>query len=207
MRSPPDCVRLESYHHTAPPGNGISGDRCRMMTLAQSYRCDIDPHSGKSRRRMAGKSQTKPFTPTQEKLFDFVVKRMSRLNTWAYRLSGGKIGGRWSHGEPIMLLTYTGRKSGQRYTKPLVYMRDGDTIVTVASKAGVSKNPMWYLNLEANPDCEVEMGREKRRMRARVASAEERARYWPQLAKMNPDFEIYKARTTREFPILLLTPR
>jgi deazaflavin-dependent oxidoreductase (nitroreductase family) len=65
---------------------------------------------------------------------------------------------------------------------------------------------VWYLNLQANPDCEVELGREKRRMRARVANAEERQRYWPQLVKLNPDFETYKARTTRAFPILLLTP-
>jgi len=155
---------------------------------------------------MAAKDQAKPFTPTQEKIFNVVVKRMSRLNTWLYRLTGGKAGGRWTHGEPIMLLTYTGRKSGDRYTKPLVYMRDGDTIITVASKAGTSKHPVWYLNLAANPSCEVEIGREKRSMRARVATAEERARYWPQLVKMNPDFEVYKARTTREIPILLLTP-
>ena len=155
---------------------------------------------------MATKAHTKPFTPTQEKIFSLVVKPMSRLNIWLYRLSGGKLGARWTHGEPIMLLTYTGRKTGERYTKPLVYMRDGDTLVTVASKAGFSKHPVWYLNLKANPDCEVEIGRQKRRMRAREATAEERAKYWPQLVKMNPDFEAYMARTTREFPILLLTP-
>ena len=154
---------------------------------------------------MTSKTQAKPFTPTQEKIFNFITKPMSRLNTWAYRLSGGKIGGRWTHGEPIMLLTYTGRKSGQRYTKPLVYMRDGDTIVTVASKGGVSKHPVWYLNLAANPDCEVELGREKRRMRARVANAGGAPALLAELVKMNPDFETYKARTTREIPILLLT--
>ena len=155
---------------------------------------------------MGTKAGEKPFTPTQEKLFNLVTKPYSQLNTWLYRLTGGKVGGRWSHGEPIMLLTYTGRKSGKRFTKPLVYMRDGDTLVTVASKAGVSKHPVWYLNLRDNPECEVETGREKRRMRARIATAQERERYWPRLVKMNPDFETYKARTTREFPILLLTP-
>jgi deazaflavin-dependent oxidoreductase (nitroreductase family) len=156
---------------------------------------------------MANKGAEKPFSPTQEKLFDVVTKLYSRLNTSLYRVSGGKLGGRWSHGEPIMLLTYKGRKSGQSYTKPLVYMRDGETIVTVASKAGVSKHPEWYLNLQANPDCEVEIGREKRRVRARAANDEERRRLWPKLVALNPDFETYKARTTREFPILLLTPR
>jgi deazaflavin-dependent oxidoreductase (nitroreductase family) len=155
---------------------------------------------------MAGTPHAKPFTPTQERLFGFIVKPMSQLNTWLYRLSGGKLGGRWTHGEPIMLLSYTGRKTGERHTKPLVYMRDGDTIVTVASKAGYSKHPVWFLNLQANPECEVEIGRETRRMRARVASADERRKYWPQLVRMNPDFDHYQARTAREIPILLLTP-
>jgi deazaflavin-dependent oxidoreductase (nitroreductase family) len=155
---------------------------------------------------VATKAHAKPFTPTQERLFNLVVTPVSWANTWLYRLSGGKLGGRWTHGEPIMLLTYTGRKTGRRYTKPLVYMSDGDTLVTVASKAGVSKHPLWYLNLQANPECEVEIGRERRRMRARVANPEERQRYWPRLVQFNPDFELYKARTTREFPILLLTP-
>ena len=156
---------------------------------------------------MSSQSHGKPFSPTQEKLFNLVVKPFSQINTWLYRLSGGKVGGKWSHGEPIMLLTYTGRKSGKRFTKPLVYMRDGDTIVTVASKAGVSKHPEWYLNLKANPDCEIELGSEKRRVRAREATADERRRLWPKLVALNPDFEAYRARTDREFPILLLTSR
>jgi deazaflavin-dependent oxidoreductase (nitroreductase family) len=151
-------------------------------------------------------TRAKPFTPIQEKLFGIVVKPMSRLNTWLYRLSGGRVGGRWTHGEPIMLVTYTGRKTGRRHTTPLVYLRDGETLVTVASKGGVSKHPLWYLNLRANPECEVETGRERRRMRARVADAAERAHYWPRLVAMNPDFETYRARTTREIPILLLRP-
>ena len=155
---------------------------------------------------MAARPQVKPFTPTQEKIFHLVVKPMSRLNTWVYRLSGGKLGGRWTHGEPIMLLTYTGRKTGERFTKPLVYMRDGDSIVTVASKGGATKDPLWFLNLKANPDCEVETGREKRRMRARVASPQESDKYWPRLIAMNPDFETYRARAPREIPIVVLTP-
>jgi F420H(2)-dependent quinone reductase len=155
---------------------------------------------------MAATTPVKPFTPTQERLFDLVTKPFSHLNTWLYRLSGGKIGGRWTHGEPIMLLTYIGRKTGERRTTPLVYMRDGDAIVIVASKGGTSKDPLWFRNLQANPECEVEMGREKRRMRARVATAEECQGYWPRLIALNPDFVTYRARTTREIPIVVLTP-
>jgi deazaflavin-dependent oxidoreductase (nitroreductase family) len=154
---------------------------------------------------MASKAQPKPFTPTQEKLLSLAVKPMSRINTWLYRLSGGKIGGRWTYGAPVMLLTFKGRKTGQMRTTPLLYVKDGGTVVTVASKGGSAKHPLWYLNLRANPDCEVEIGREKRRMRAHTADAQERQKYWPQLVKMYPDYATYQQRTAREIPVVVLT--
>jgi hypothetical protein len=88
-----------------------------------------------------GQDGSEALHPTQERLFNLVTKPFSRINTWLYRLSGGRIGGRWTHGEPIMLLSYTGRKSGERRTTPLVFLRDGDALVIVASKGGTSKNP------------------------------------------------------------------
>ena len=130
---------------------------------------------------------------------------MSRVNTWLYRISGGKVGGRWTYGAPVMLLTYKGRKSGDMLTTPLLYLRDGTTVVTVASKGGSAKHPLWYLNLRANPECEVELGREKRRMRAHTANAQERAKYWPQLVKVYPDYAMYQRRTAREIPVVVLT--
>jgi deazaflavin-dependent oxidoreductase (nitroreductase family) len=148
----------------------------------------------------------KRLTPTQEKLLALVLKPMSRLNTWVYRLSRGRIGGRWTHGEPILLLTSYGRKSGARRTAPLVYLRDGDTLVVVASKGGSATNPAWLLNLQANPECEVEIDGERRHMRARMAGAEDRRTLWPRLVAMNPDFDHYQARTARRIPIVLLTP-
>jgi deazaflavin-dependent oxidoreductase (nitroreductase family) len=154
---------------------------------------------------MAGK-QPKPFTPTQEKVLSFVVKPMSRLNTWLYRVSSGKVGGRWTYGAPVMLVTYRGRKSGQSMTTPLLYLRDGTTVVTVASKGGSAKHPLWYLNLQANPDCEVQIGSETMRMRASTAGAEERAKYWPQLVRIYPDYEMYQQRTKRQIPVVVLKP-
>jgi deazaflavin-dependent oxidoreductase (nitroreductase family) len=156
---------------------------------------------------MAAKTEAKALTPVQERLLSLAVKPMSRLNTWIFRLSGGRLGGRWTHGEPILLLTYTGRKTGARHTTPLVYLRDGDTLVIVASKGGSARNPLWLLNLQAHPECEVETGGEGRPMRARVADAAERRRYWPRLVAMNPDFASYQARTAREIPVVVLTPR
>jgi F420H(2)-dependent quinone reductase len=151
-------------------------------------------------------TRPKPFTPTQEKILSMVTKPMSRVNTWVYRLTGGKVGGRWTYGAPVMLLTMTGRKSGQRRTTPLLYLRDGDSIVTVASKGGSAHHPKWLLNLRANPECEVEVGRERRRMRARIATAEEKQKYWPQLVGIYPDYDVYQQRTDRDIPVVVLTP-
>ena len=155
---------------------------------------------------MAAKSAPKPFTPTQEKIVDVVVKPMSRINTWLYRMTGGKVGGRW-YGAPVMLVTMTGRKSGRRLTTPLLYLRDGKDVVTVASKGGFSKHPKWFLNLQANPDCEIEIGREKMQMRARRATPDEKTKYWPQLVKMYPDYDMYQQRTERDIPVVILSPR
>lgn len=151
-------------------------------------------------------TQRKPFTPTQEKIINLLSKPLSWLNTWIYRASGGKIGGRWMYGAPVMLLTAVGRKSGQRRTTPLLYLRDGENIVTVASKAGVSTHPQWFRNLESNPECDVEIGREKMRLRARRATQEEKAKLWPQLVTMYPDYNVYQQRTERDIPVVILSP-
>lgn len=150
--------------------------------------------------------QPKPFTPAQEKLLSFAVKPMSRINTWLYRLTGGKIGGRWAYGAPVMLVTFTGRKTGKSRTTPLLYLRDGDAVITVASKGGSANHPKWFLNLEAHPECDVEIGREKRRMRARRATKDEKAKYWPLLVEMYPDYGVYQTRTQRDIPVVILSP-
>ena len=152
------------------------------------------------------KVQPKPFTPTQERILSLVIKPMSRINTWVYRMTGGKVGGRWAYGAPVMLLTVRGRKTGQPRTTPLLYLRDGDDVVTVASKGGSANHPKWFLNVEVNPECEVEIGREKWRMHARRATKEEKARYWPQLVEMYPDYDQYQARTARDIPVVILSP-
>jgi deazaflavin-dependent oxidoreductase (nitroreductase family) len=154
---------------------------------------------------MAGK-QPKPFSAREERMLALVVKPMSHLNTWLYRISGGRLGGRWMYGAPVMLLSYTGRKSGRRMTTPLLYIRDGREVITVASKGGSATHPLWYLNLRTNPDCEVEIGREVTRMRARTATADEKKKLWPALVKVYPDYEAYQARSPRDIPVVVLSP-
>ena len=149
----------------------------------------------------------KPFTPTQERFGKVVVRAMSAANTWVFRLSGGRIGGTFRGGAPVMLLTTIGRKSGQPRTAPLLYLREGDDLVIVASMGGMSKHPIWYRNIEANPNVVVEIGSEKTKMRARRASDEEKAALWPKLVAMYADYDQYQARTDRNIPVLILFPR
>ena len=149
----------------------------------------------------------RPFTATEERIARPVIKAMSLVNTWIYRLSGGRLGGRWMYGAPILLLTTVGRKSGEKRTAPLLYLEDGPRVILVGSQAGMSRDPLWVKNIDANPDVEIEIGARKRSMRARRGTSEEKADYWPALCKMYPDYADYQARTTRDIPVLILDPR
>ena len=109
---------------------------------------------------------------------------------------------------PVVELTTTGRKSGQRHTVLLTSpVRDGDAIVLVASRGGADHHPAWFLNLRANPDVEAKVGKESTRtMRARVAEPDERARLWPQVVAKYKGYGDYQAKTQREIPLVLLEP-
>jgi len=149
----------------------------------------------------------KPFTPRQEKIGSVVVKAMSALNTWAYRATGGRLGGRFRGGAPVFLLITKGRKSGQPRTAPLLYLEDDGRYVVVASKGGMSHHPLWFHNLEADPQVEVELGKRRIPMTARRASPEEKAALWPKLVAMYRDYDDYQARTERDIPVVILTKR
>jgi F420H(2)-dependent quinone reductase len=137
---------------------------------------------------------------------DVFTKWMSRLNTFMYRRSGGEgLGGTFQN-IPVALLTTTGRKTGQPRVSPLYFLRDGDRVIVAASKVGAEKNPMWYLNLKANPKVSVQIKREVLDLTARDASEEERAKYWPQLVKMYPSYEDYQSWTDRTIPIVICDP-
>jgi len=149
---------------------------------------------------------TRPFTAREEKIGTALIGVMSRLNTWVYRISGGRLAGRFPGGAPVLLLTTIGRKSGQHQTAPLLYLQDGDTYVIVASKGGMSHHPLWFKNLEANPRVEIEVGRRKMEATARRATSEEKAALWPKLVAMYSSYADYQARTTRDIPVVIVTP-
>ncbi|MGB7587090.1 MAG: nitroreductase family deazaflavin-dependent oxidoreductase [Solirubrobacterales bacterium] len=128
-----------------------------------------------------------------------------KLNVPLYRLSRGRIGGRISHA-PVLLLTTTGRKSGLPRTVPVVYLADDDRVVVIGSNAGHTHEPAWSLNLKANPDSEIEIGRERRRVRARVAEGEERETLWRKHNEQYSGFDEYEQRTGRDIAVFVLEP-
>lgn len=149
----------------------------------------------------------KPYTQTEIAIANPLIKVMSVLNTWVYRATGGRIGGKFLRGAPVMLLTTVGRKSGQRRTAPLLYLTDGDKVICVASKGGMPHHPLWFRNLEANPNVEVQIGNDITPMRAKIATDAQKAAYWPKLTAMYRDFDDYQARTERNIPVVILSPR
>lgn len=143
-----------------------------------------------------------------------LIKYGSKAQVRVFRLTNGRIGSMWRVGAgfrkpvPVLLLEHRGRKSGKVFTAPLLYLENGAELVVVASQGGLPKNPQWYANLVAHPDTVVHLPKEKgRRVRARVATDEERAELWPRLVELYADFAKYAAWADRKIPVLVLEPR
>ena len=129
-----------------------------------------------------------------------------KMNVPVYRLSGGRVGGTVGKA-PVLLLTTTGRKSGQQRTSPVVYLAHGPDVVLIDTNAGNERLPAWSLNLGANPEAEVELGRERRPVRARRAEGEERAELWRAHNVQYAGFDEYDAKLRREPSVWVLEPR
>ena len=133
------------------------------------------------------------------------LRWMGKLNVPLYRVSGGRLMGKVNEA-PVLLLTTTGRKSGQQRTAPVVYLADGESYVVIGSNAGHSRTPAWSLNLKATPEAEVEVGRRRVPVRARVAEGEERADLWRRHNEQYSGFDEYEARTDRDIALFVLEP-
>ena len=133
-----------------------------------------------------------------------IFKVVGAIHGRLYRASGGKVGGTMK-GVPILLLSVRGRKSGKLRTTPLMYTRDGDHLVLIASKGGDPRHPAWYLNLQGQ-EAEVQIGGEHRRVRARDAEGEERERLWAEMVALWPSYADYQQKTTRRIPVVVLEP-
>lgn len=120
-----------------------------------------------------------------------------------FRANGGTVSGQFA-GSSLLLLTTTGARSGQPRTTPLVYSRDGDRLVIIASKGGAPTNPDWYHNLVAHPEATVEQGRDQFQVRAIILEGQERERLFNQIAARMPGFAAYQRNTTRQIPVVVL---
>jgi len=138
---------------------------------------------------------------------DSMFRLVTGLHRGLYKASGGRLFGKMA-GMPVVMLTTTGRKSGERRTTMLTApVQDGDKVVLVASKGGYDHHPAWFLNLEANPDVEASIGGRAKKMRARVASPEEKADLWPRVTSIYKGYAGYQKKTERDIPLVILEPR
>lgn len=136
-----------------------------------------------------------------------LLRRLMGGHTAIYRATNGLIGHRVPGAPPTLLLDHVGAKSGTKRTSPLVYGRDEDNFVLVASKGGYPKNPAWFHNLKAHPDTTIQVGSQHLDVHARVAEGDERARLWALMVGVYSGYEGYRRRTGREIPVVVLEPR
>ena len=121
-----------------------------------------------------------------------------------YRATDGEEGYNWQSGTTILLLTTRGRKSGAERTTPLIFERDGDDYLIVASRGGTDAPPGWYVNLQAEPDVEVQVRGDVFRARARDATPDEKPEMWRKMVAVWPDYDEYQKKTEREIPVVVL---
>ena len=122
-----------------------------------------------------------------------------------YVASDGADGHIWRDGVPTLLLTTVGRRSGQARRTPLIYGRDGDRYLIVASKGGSDDPPEWYRNLAADPRVRIQVGPDTFDATAHTATPEEKARLWPVMTAVWPDYDAYQTKTSRDIPLVVLT--
>lgn len=134
------------------------------------------------------------------------LRTAGKLNVPIYRLTRGRVMGKVGRA-PVLLLTSTGRRSGQPRTAPVLFLADGEALVVIGSNAGNKRAPAWSHNLKANPDADVQIRGERRSVRARVAEGSERSELWAKMNAQYAGFDDYEERTSREIAVFVLEPR
>lgn len=134
------------------------------------------------------------------------LRALGKMNVPVYRMTRGRLLGKIGRA-PVLLLTSMGRRSGQRRTSPVLYLRDDERIVVIGSNAGNAHAPAWSHNLKANPQAEIEIRGERRLVRARVTEGEERAELWNKMNAQYGGFDDYEQRTARDIAVFVLELR
>jgi F420H(2)-dependent quinone reductase len=134
-----------------------------------------------------------------------ILKLFAQLNAAVYRMSGGRVMGKMGNSD-ICVVRMQGARSGKWRDVPLMYVPNGNGVALVASLGGAPKHPVWYHNLVAHPDIEVLVKGSTRKLRARIASAAEKAAVWPKCVAAYPPYEAYQRKTTRDIPVFICDP-
>jgi deazaflavin-dependent oxidoreductase (nitroreductase family) len=134
------------------------------------------------------------------------LRRLGKFNVPVYRLTRGRVLGRVGRA-PVLLLTTTGRRSGEPRTAPVVFLADGERMVVIGSNAGNERPPAWALNLEATPEAEVQVRGRRAKVRARITEGEERDELWRRMNDQYAGFDDYRERTQRQINVFVLEPR
>jgi deazaflavin-dependent oxidoreductase (nitroreductase family) len=140
--------------------------------------------------------------PDQEEIHDSPTGWVAR-HIRSYVETDGRSGHKWQ-GATTLLLTTQGRKSGKQRRTALIYGKDGDDYIVVASRGGHAKHPAWYLNLVAHPEVDVQVGADKFAARAHTADPDEKARLWPLMTAIWPAYDSYRTKTKRDIPVIVL---
>ena len=140
----------------------------------------------------------------EAKIFDSPTEWV-RKHIEEYVESDGKKGHQW-RGLPTLLLTTRGRKSGKLRRTALIYGREGENYLLVASNGGAPNDPSWYLNLVENPEVEIQVGADKIKARARIATPNEKPPLWKVMSKIFPQYDTYQAKASREIPLVIVEP-
>ena len=135
-----------------------------------------------------------------------ILKLFAGLNATVYRMSNGRFMGKMGSSD-ICVVRMQGARSGKWRDIPLMYVPNGAGVILVASLGGAPKHPVWYYNLVAHPDIDVQVKQNTLKLRARLASAEEKAAVWPRCVAAYPPYESYQKRTTRDIPVFICDPR
>lgn len=136
---------------------------------------------------------------------DGTAKRLSTIHRWIFRASGGRVGKRLVDND-MLLLTTTGAVSGSSHTVPLLYLKDGERLIVIASWGGRPDHPHWYVNLVADPEVTVELPGRKFAAVARTADPAEHTEWWPKVMAAYDGYREYQSRTDRVIPIVFLEP-
>ena len=134
------------------------------------------------------------------------LRAVGKLNVPLYRLSRGRLMGRVGRA-PVLLLTTTGRRSGEPRTAPVLYLRDDERLVVIGSNAGNARPPAWALNLLSDPDAQVQVRGERWPVLARVAEGDERTELWDRMNEQFSGFDHYRTRTARDINVFVLERR